>query len=157
MAIGSLGDIYFTVSHRTIRTVSNYQRKVSARYSEHSIVMGKPKLEFTGPALEYLSFDIQLHKMYGVTPDDEFDQLKEYVENGAVVDFILNNTPIGTDQWVIKEAAMTNVLHGKHGETIYCDVAITLGEYINDPPITTKEVNESNDNQSGNQSSSATT
>ena len=143
MTIGSLGNIYFVVSAKTIRTISGYQRKVAARYSEHNIVLGKPKLEFTGPSLEDVSFNIQLNKMYGVKPIDEFERLKEYVETGAIVDFVVNNVPVGSDQWVIKDAAMTNVKQGTKGEIYYCEINVTLAEYINDPPIVSKVVTES--------------
>lgn len=93
--------------------------------------------------MEEISFSIQLHTMYGVTPEEEFEQLKQYVENGAVVDFVLNNTPIGIDQWVLKEADMSDVLFGPKGGIIYAKVNVTLSEYINDTIITTKEVADS--------------
>lgn len=143
MVVGALGDVYFVASTRTLRTISNYSRKISARYAEHAILLNKPKLEYVGPNLEEISFSIQLHTMYGVTPENEFEQLKEYVENGAVVDFVLNNTPIGVDQWVVKGVDMVDVLFGPKGGIIYCNVNITLGEYINDTIITTKEVQDS--------------
>ena len=143
MVVGSLGDVYFVASTRTLRTISDYSRKVSARYAEHAILLNKPKLEYVGPNLEEISFSIQLHTMYGVTPEEEFEQLKEYVENGAVVDFVLNNTPIGNAQWVVKEADMSDVLFGPKGGIIYAKVNVTLSEYINDTIITTKEVADS--------------
>lgn len=149
MIVGSLGDVYFVASTRTLRTISNYSRKVSARYAEHAILLNKTKLEFVGPSLEEITFSIQLHTMYGVTPEEEFEQLKEYVEYGAVVDFVLNNTPIGIDQWVLKDAEMGDVLFGPKGGIIYCNVNVTLAEYINDTIITTKEVAE-NASQSSN-------
>lgn len=149
MVVGSLGDVYFVASSRTLRTISDYSRKVSARYAEHSILLNKPKLEYVGPNLEEISFSIQLHTMYGVKPEEEFEQLKEYVEFGAVVDFVLNNTPIGVDQWVLKEVDMSDVLFGPKGGIIYAKVNVILAEYINDTSITTKEVQE-NASQSSN-------
>lgn len=143
MIVGSLGDVYFIASSRIVRTISEYQQKYSARYSEHAILQGKPRLEYTGPGLSEISFQIQLHAMHGVNPENEISRLRNYVETGAAMDFILDGSPIGDDLWVITDMNCGNIQFNGTGGIIYCEVSLQLKEYISDTVSMMKGVSQS--------------
>ena len=59
--IGSLGEIAFEVSnYDRIFTLNNYSKSISANYAEHDVIGSKPILEFTGPKLQTISFDVRI-------------------------------------------------------------------------------------------------
>jgi Phage protein U len=101
--IGSFGDIVFEVSSEKVRTLDNFQRQGSANYSEHSVIMGKQSLEFTGPNIESVSYEMLFHSHLGVVPIDEVKKLREMRDTGVADYLILDGEPQGSDKWVITD------------------------------------------------------
>ncbi len=140
MVYGSLGDIYFVSSNDELRTISEFQRKFSARYTEHAVLQGKPRLEFVGPGGEEMSFKIQFHTSYGMDPEAEIDNFRDYVETGAALDLIIDGSPVGDNLWVITDGTVGAVRHGRTGNIIFCELTLTLKEYVQDSVNMMKEV-----------------
>ena len=73
--VGCLGDIVFTVSDRTIKTIDNVTWSGSARYATHQRHGTHALTEFTGLDPDKMSFDIVLSAYLGVDPITEVVKL----------------------------------------------------------------------------------
>ena len=51
MIVGALGDVVFSVSSRTLKTISNFVWSGSARYATHDLHAGNSISEYTGTDL----------------------------------------------------------------------------------------------------------
>lgn len=59
MIVGALGDVVFSVSSRTLKTISNFVWSGSARYATHDLHAGNSISEYTGTDLAKITFDIR--------------------------------------------------------------------------------------------------
>ena len=75
MIVGALGDVVFSVSSRTLKTISNFVWSGSARYATHDLHAGNSISEYTGTDLAKITFDIQLLASLGVDPMSEIWRL----------------------------------------------------------------------------------
>ena len=57
MIVGALGDVVFSVSSRTLKTISNFVWSGSARYATHDLHAGNSISEYTGTDLAKITFD----------------------------------------------------------------------------------------------------
>ena len=58
MSIGTFGPLTFETSEKKVRTFDAFKRKTGAKFEEHTIIGLKPKLEFTAPGLDDISFQV---------------------------------------------------------------------------------------------------
>lgn len=136
MAIGSLGSlITFKVNTDSkgkinVLTFNKLSQKVSARYSEHSIIGNKPKSEFLGPGLRTLSFNIELSAMHGVKPRKTMENIEKAIENGTAYTFTVGGSKVGKNKWVITDMTESwNTIYNK-GELAEASLSISLKEYV---------------------------
>ena len=54
MIVGALGDVVFSVSSRTLKTISNFVWSGSARYATHDLHAGNSISEYTGTDLSLI-------------------------------------------------------------------------------------------------------
>ena len=130
MAIGSLGEITFSVSADQVRTFDELQRSNSARVTLHERQGGKPLAEFLGPDAEQITFNMRLSAFEGVAPLDEVKKLREMRDTGTAALFIFDGTPQGDGYWLITSLSEEyhNVDNRGCPSVIQC--AVTLREYM---------------------------
>ncbi len=128
--IGSFGDVQFTVSMAQVRTFKNYKRSGGARWDEHDLINRKPLGEFKGAGLEELTFAIQLHSSLGVVPEDELDTLRRMRDSGKSYVFVLGESPIGDNNWVITNISETSDFINHLGQLQAVTAELTLKEYV---------------------------
>ena len=73
--IGTLGDAVFQASTDKVYTFQGLGRSAPGRYQQHDVVGQKPVLEFIGPGLEQISFDMRFDVGLGINPIAEIDKL----------------------------------------------------------------------------------
>ena len=129
MSIGSLGDIVFEVSSAKVLTIDEMKRKGSARWATHEVVGLKPIKEFLGPGLESISFNMQFSTALGITPEDELKKLRELRDKGTPVDFVLNGSPAGDNQWVVDDLGEAWKSFDGKGALVFATVDVSLTEY----------------------------
>ena len=127
--IGSLGDIVFSVSKKTIMTITNFKYDTSAKYSTHERHLKSPLLEFTGTGVENITFDISLNAFLGVSPMKQFEKIKSAEANGKIMRLIIGKKTIGNYKWVITKAAMSDTRIDKSGNLLCAKVSLTLNSY----------------------------
>jgi len=126
--LATLGSIVFEASSDLVRTFQDAAQKTSARWEAHEVIGRKPVQEFVGPALRTLSFSIRLDAGLGVDPDGEAATLRDSVESGDVLSFVLGGRPVG--DWVIKEMGETWRNITADGRVQVILVELNLEEYV---------------------------
>lgn len=126
--IGALGSIVFDVSHRYIKTISDLSKSISARYTAHEVIFGKPIQEFSGAALETASFKIVLLNEFSGDPQKCYKRLKKYCTDGEVLRFVFGGKLVGR-RWVIKSISTSNEMILPNGVTTQLEIDVELEEY----------------------------
>ena len=60
--LGTFGDVVFKVSDKKVRTFDGLHWKISANYATHDRHLKRDLLEFCGPNLQEISFDISIFR-----------------------------------------------------------------------------------------------
>ncbi len=149
--IGSFGDVIFEVSTDKILTFNDLEKKSSAKWNEHSIAGNKAKLEFDGPGLTDLSYNILLRAEFGINPMKEMAKLNKMNDRGEAHHFVLGQKPIMTNKFVI--ADITEKLRNidQNGNVFTIEVTVSLKEYVESrTPVKKTTTNSKQTNAAGN-------
>lgn len=128
--VGCLGDIIFTVSDKTVRTLDNFRWSGSARYAIHQRHMGRSLTEFTGLDPDKITFDMTLLAELGVDPLEEVTQILRYERAGTALPLTIGQHAYGYYRWNIVSHEMTAKYTDREGNIMGAAVSITLQEYL---------------------------
>ncbi len=129
--IGNFGSrIVFETSDRRILTFSGMTRKVSGKYTKHSISGQKDRPEFTGPGNSSLNFKILLDVSMGIRPRDIIARIEEAVENGETEYLVIGGRPIGENKFYISSVSETFDVVLNHGEIARATLQVSMEEYL---------------------------
>ena len=128
MSIGTFGPLTFETSEKRIRTFDAFKRKTGAKFEEHAIIGLKPKLEFTAPGLDDISFQVVFSAYLGLNPAKEIDSLREIVQKGEYHPLIIGGKTLG--KFVIESVAEAWNHVDNKGNLLDAAVDISLKEYI---------------------------
>lgn len=130
MVVGALGDIVFSVSSRTVKTIKNMNWSGSARYATHQRHAGNALTEFTGLDPDKITFDIFLSSYLGVDPMTEITRIWRYERNAIVLPLVLGNHGYGRYRWTITSHKIKPETYDGHGNITSATVTLTLQEYL---------------------------
>ena len=128
MSIGTFGPLTFETSEKRIRTFDAFKRKTGAKFEEHAIIGLKPKLEFTAPGLDDISFQVVFSAYLGLNPAKEIDSLREIVQKGEYHPLIIGGKTLG--KFVVESVAEAWNHVDNKGNLLDAAVDISLKEYI---------------------------
>ena len=128
MSIGTFGPLTFETSEKRIRTFDAFKRKTGAKFEEHGIIGLKPKLEFTAPGLDDISFQVVFSAYLGLNPAKEIDSLREIVQKGEYHPLIIGGKTLG--KFVVESVAEAWNHVDNQGNLLDAAVDISLKEYI---------------------------
>ena len=134
LPIGCFGGIAFEVSSSKVETFDNYKRETKARYAAHDVMNSVPIQEFLGPDGETISFTMNFNQFWGVEPTTEVNKIREMCRKGQAEYFILNNSPVGDNKWVIESVSEAAEAWDNMGNIILSSINVTLREYVEDLP-----------------------
>lgn len=128
--IGSFGDVIFEVSKDKMLTFNDLEKKSSGRWNEHSIAGNKAKLEFDGPGLADLNYNILLRAEHGINPMKQVSRLERMQNRGEAHHFILGQKPIMINKLVVMD--LTEKLRNidQQGNVFTIEVTVSLKEYV---------------------------
>lgn len=155
--IGSYGEIVFEVSTDKIQTYKDFQRTNGPRWQEHAIIGQKPILEFEGPGVDAISFNVVLRADFGVNPEEQLVKLRKFARWGQKALFIRGNQPISTNYWVIDNLVEKHRNIDNLGNVLTIEVELNLKEYVNRTAISEAKKTMSSNQISNNTSTSKTT
>ena len=130
MIVGALGDVVFSVSSRTLKTISNFVWSGSARYATHDLHAGNSISEYTGTDLAKITFDIQLLASLGVDPMSEIWRLFDLERQGVTLPLTIGNHGYGRYRWTILSHKTKAEHYDGHGNIISATLSISLQEYL---------------------------
>ena len=130
MIVGALGDVVFSVSSRTVKTISSLVWSGSARYATHDLHAGDSISEYTGSDLAKITFDIQLLKSLGVDPTSEIWHLFDLERKGITLPLVIGNHGYGRYRWTILSHKTKAEHFDGHGNIIGATLSSSLQEYL---------------------------
>lgn len=131
MAIGSWGSkIVFTVSDRKVLTFRDMTRTISADWATHSRIGLKDQVEYLRPALQKLTFTMELNALLGVRPRAMLDKLATCAEKGLVYPMVVGGRRVGKNRWRITNLSEAWETVLDRGELIQAKVTVTMEEYV---------------------------
>lgn len=128
--IGTLGDIVFEVSDKTVRTLKNLQGEAGSDWGSHDVVHGKPRSEWIGPKNRTYNFDMQLRAQDGVPPRRTLNQLQKMAESANAYYFVLGGQPMADNPFKVLTSSDAWDVILKDGKLIACTVSVKLEEYL---------------------------
>ncbi|MEG1413467.1 MAG: phage tail protein [Acidaminococcaceae bacterium] len=128
--VGSLGSIIFEVSYDVVRTLQDYKRSTSAKVQAHEIIGQKPIVEFLAPALDEITFTMDLTAFKGVNPKTEAEKLRKMIEQGVTASLVLAGEPISKNKWIIESMDESVSATDGSGRTTRSKVTVKLREYV---------------------------
>lgn len=128
--IGSFGDVIFEVSADKLLTFNDLEKKSSAKWNEHEINGNKAKLEFDGPGLAELNYNILFRAEHGINPMKEMSRLERMQNRGEAHHFVLGQKPIMINKLVVTE--LTEKLRNidQQGNVFTIEASVSLKEYV---------------------------
>lgn len=124
--IGTLGNIVFVVSSERILTFRDLSRNSGPRYEEHAVIGKKPVLELVGPSLDTMSLRIRLDSSHNVDPDEEADKMREAMNAGEVLPFVIGNKYFG--DFAIMTIAENSRNFDNKGRLLLSEITLSLKE-----------------------------
>ena len=128
--IGSFGNIVFETSGSKIFTFNEFKRKGSARFAEHAVLEGKPRLQHIGPNLDVITFNVRLDMSLGVTPADEMAAFREVLESGDEQKLIIGGTVLGN--FVLETLDEERKVTTNKGKLVLADLNLTIKEFVDE-------------------------
>lgn len=127
--IGTFGDVPFEVSDRKVLTPAAFKRDVSSRWTTHTMSSGKPRVEYQGPDLMSVSFDITLRADLGIKPREMLDKLAAMAESSEVYDLVIGGRPVAPCSWRLTQVSESWERMYSGGELFSAKVSLSLEEY----------------------------
>lgn len=127
--IGSLGNIQFVVSSKTVRTFEQLQWDVQANYATHDRHLQSDLLEFLGPQPDGINLPIKFSVFLGTNPLKEVEKLRAQIRNGMAERLILGGRVYGEYKWVITKMSATLNTYDNRGNCWAASTTLTLKEY----------------------------
>lgn len=128
--IGCLGEVLFTVSRQTVRTLDNMSWSGSARYATHNRHMTHALTEFVGLDPDKITFDIILSADLGVDPIAEVVKLWNIERSGQAVPLTIGRKGYGKYRWNITKHEMKMKAFFRNGDVHTATVSVSLQEYL---------------------------
>lgn len=127
--IGTFAGVAFSVSDKTIKTFNNMKWQVSGKYAEHDRHLKRDLLEFLGPELETISFEMRLSVFLGVTPLTEIIKLRSIVQTGKTDRLVIGGKVYGSYKWAMTEMSVNLERFDNKGNLLVAMVDVKMKEY----------------------------
>lgn len=126
--IGTLGDIVFKVSAKTIQTFDGLKIDSKTNYAKHTRHNKKPLLEFQYNDTDTASFSIYLSVFLGVDPRKMQKKIDDYRKKGKILTLVIGGKKYGS-KWVITSHSKQFERFDSKGNLLVAKSNISLEEY----------------------------
>jgi|GEM_PF-1182770 len=126
--IGTLGDIVFKVSDKTVRTFNELKIDSKTNYAKHTRHNKKPLLEFQYNDTDTASFTMYLSVFLGVNPRKMQKKIDKYRKEGKLLTLIIGGKKYGK-KWVITEHSKDYENIDNKGNLLVAKSSVSLQEY----------------------------
>lgn len=125
--IGTLGQLPFICSQDKVRTFTDLNRNITARWAKHEVIGKKPVLEWVGDDLMTVSLKIRFDVSLGIAPKDGLDRLKRMLENKQYKTLTIGGENLG--RYVIESISEERKFHAGDGVCLVAEATINLTEW----------------------------
>lgn len=129
MAIGTLGDIVFSVSRNQVKTFDGLKWESSAQYAQHNRHLKDVLLEYTGTDTDKISFTMYFSVFLGVNPITEINKLLSAERKGQVMRLVIGGKVYSKNKWVISSTSKDLERFDNKGNLLIAKVNISLISY----------------------------
>ena len=126
--IGTLGDIVFSVSQKTVKTFEDLKIDSKTNYAKLTRHNKKPLLEFQYNDIDTASFSIYLSAFLGVNPLSMQDKIDKYRKQGKILSLVIGGKKYGT-KWVITSHSKDYQKFDTKGNLLIAKSTISIEEY----------------------------
>ncbi|MBQ2744334.1 MAG: phage tail protein [Lachnospiraceae bacterium] len=126
--IGTLGDIVFSVSQKTVKTFEDLKIDSKTNYAKLTRHNKKPLLEFQYNDIDTASFSIYLSAFLGVNPLSMQDKIDKYRKQGKILSLVIGGKKYGT-KWVITSHSKDYQKFDNKGNLLIAKSTISIEEY----------------------------
>ena len=126
--IGTLGDIVFSVSQKTVKTFEDLKIDSKTSYAKLTRHNKKPLLEFQYNDIDTASFSIYLSAFLGVNPLSMQDKIDKYRKQGKILSLVIGGKKYGT-KWVITSHSKDYQKFDNKGNLLIAKSTISIEEY----------------------------
>ena len=126
--IGTLGDIVFSVSKKTVKTFDDLKITSKTNYAKHTRHNKKPLLEFQYNDTDSATFTVYLSGFLGVNPLTMIKKMDKYRKKGKILSLVIGGKKYGT-KWVITQNQKDYEKFDNKGNLLIAKVSVTLEEY----------------------------
>lgn len=126
--IGTLGDIVFSVSQKTVKTFEDLKIDSKTNYAKLTRHNKKPLLEFQYNDIDTASFSIYLSAFLGVNPLSMQDKIDKYRKQGKILSLVIGGKRYGT-KWVITSHSKDYQKFDNKGNLLIAKSTISIEEY----------------------------
>ena len=126
--IGTLGDIVFSVSQKTVKTFEDLKIDSKTNYAKLTRHNKNPLLEFQYNDIDTASFSIYLSAFLGVNPLSMQDKIDKYRKQGKILSLVIGGKKYGT-KWVITSHSKDYQKFDNKGNLLIAKSTISIEEY----------------------------
>jgi hypothetical protein len=129
--VGTFGVLIFEASGNRIHTFSDLKVATENRFAQHDVHLEMPILEYTGPGLTEVNFDMNFSKEWGSDPIVSLLILRAYLKWGFISPLLVGMRPVtlGFNLFVCTKVEEEHKFFDAHGVLFSASVAVQLKEY----------------------------
>ncbi len=128
--VGNWGrNITFSVNSDKQLTFSGFKRTVAGRWTKHSILKGKPRLEFQGADASGVNMEVTVSAARGVKPENTIKTLERACENGTVDYLYVGGRKVGSGKMYLESMSESWDEIWNKGELVRATLSLTFAEY----------------------------
>ena len=126
--IGTLGDIVFSVSQKTVKTFEDLKMDGKTSYAKLTRHNKKPLLDFQYNDTDTASFSIYLSAFLGVNPLTVQEKIDKYRTQGKILSLVIGGKRYGK-KWVITSHSKDYQKFDNKGNLLIAKSTISIEEY----------------------------
>lgn len=130
--VGCFGTLIFECSRRKLHSFHDLKVSNEGRYAQHDVHNQLPILEFVGPGLSEVTFEMNFNLQYGSDPFVSLSILRLYTRSGLVAPLLVGHRPIvvgGFNLWVVTKLGEDHKWFKRDGRLQGASVDVNLKEY----------------------------
>lgn len=129
--VGTFGVLLFEASGMRVHTFSDLNISTENRYAQHDVHLESPILEYVGPGLSEVNFNMNFNTQWGSEPTVSLLILRGYLKWGFISPLLVGMRPVtlGFNLFVCTRVDEEHKYFDANGELFGAAVAVQLREY----------------------------
>jgi Phage P2 GpU len=129
--VGTFGALVFETSGARVHTFSDLRINTQNRFAQHDVHLEVPILEYVGPGLSEVAFNMNFNRQWGSDPLESLIILRGYLKLGIVSPLLVGMRPVtlGTNMFVCTQLGEEHKFFDGGGVLFGAAVDVMLKEY----------------------------